>query len=662
MKLYLSILISFFLYHLPLMASAQTTLTVDDFMADPTLLDMDISPSGRYLAEVRQQDKTHMAVIRDMNTPDLKIVGRISDRIIRPYAVTWAKDDRLIVHLLVPYNTNKVLRDAKKDEDFDINDNFLYSRSIAVDPDGKNPVALMTDTRSQRFRVNLSHIRHTLPEDKQHILMSSFHNERLTLFKVNVFNGVSEKILSGGRNTTHFICETDGTPRYRIDHLSVRKKLKILELIGKDDWAEVDQIQFDPDKENAEESGTLVGLTIKGALTYRKKNPVTGFYELVEQNRTDKTIKVLASSPTHDIAGIIYQGRNDQVIGYRVEEDVLVNKYFDAKQQHTYDSIRKRLHGYGFHYLSSDNKSNHIAIKSYGMDLPAGYYLYNRKNDELKFYDLGYRSLPAEKLGMPAIATYSSRDGKPIRMYLLFPPNYKQGQKYPLVVMPHGGPQSRDYALYDDYAAFVASQGYFVAQPNFRGSTGYGKAFEEAGYKQWGGIMQDDLQDAAQYLIKKGYIQEDKICLVGSSYGGYAALMGLVKHGHFYKCAISINGVTHLADQIKFDEKRFRKRPEIVEWVYKSIGDPDTDAEMLAANSPLLHVGKINAPVMIIAGTNDNVVPYKQSKSLVKALKRANKPVEWISLEDTGHHALYFDEDRETIYTKTRDFLSKNLL
>lgn len=660
MRFCLSFIFFLMLHNFSLATSAQT-LTVDDFMTDPDLLDMDISPSGRYLAEVRQQDKTRIAVIRDMNTPDLKIVGRISDRVIRPYAVTWAKDDRLIVHLLVPYNTNKVIRDAKKDEDFDINDNFLFSRSIAVDPDGKNPVALMTDMRSQRFRFNLSNIRHTLPEDKQHILMSSFHNERLALFKVNVFDGVSEKVLAGGRNTTHFICEADGTPRYRIDYFPIRKKLKILELVGNDDWAEVDQIQFDPDKENAEDSGTLVGLTIKGALTYRKKNPVTGFYELVEQNRTDKTIKVLASSPTNDIAGLIYQGRNDQVIGYKVEEDVLVNKYFDGKQQNTYDSIRKRLYGYGFHYLSSDNKSKHIAIKTYGMDLPAGYYLYNQQNDELKFYDLGYKSLPSEKLGMPGIATYSSRDSKPIRMYLLFPPNYQKDQKYPLVVMPHGGPQSRDYALYDDYAAFIASQGYFVAQPNFRGSTGYGKAFEEAGYKQWGGTMQDDLQDAAQYLIKKGYIQEDKICLVGSSYGGYAALMGLVKHGDFYKCAISINGVTHLADQIEFDEKRFKKRPELVEWVHKTIGHPDSDTKMLTANSPLLQVARINDPVMIVAGTDDKVVPYKQSKSLVKALEKANKPVEWISLEDTDHQALYFDEDRETIYTKTRDFLAKNL-
>lgn len=659
MKFFLTIFLSLFCLANISLASTDL-LTVEDFMAEPDLLDIDISPSGRYMAEVRKVGKLRVAVVRDLSSPNLKIIGKIGDSVIRPYAVTWAKDERLVVHLLVPYNTQKVIRESDE-EDFDLDEHFMFSRSIAMDPDGKNTVALMADTRSLRARVNLSNIRHTMPEDPKHILMSSFHNEKLALFKVNVFDGTSEKLIVGGRNTTYFICETNGNPRYRIDYLPIRKKMRILELTDGDKWVNVDEINTDSDTDNMDDSSILVGLTIQGALTYRKKNTTTGYYELVEQNRTNKTLTVLASSPNNDIAGLIYQGRNDQVIGYKVEEDVLVHKYFDAATQHTYDSIRKRLYGYGFHYMSSDNKGQYIAINSYGQDLPAGYYLYNLKLDELKFYDLGYKRLPAEKMGIPGIVTFNSRDGLPIRTYLLFPAGYQQGKKYPLVVMPHGGPQSRDYALYDDFASFVASQGYFVVQPNFRGSTGYGKQFEEAGYKQWGGTMQDDLQDAAQFLIKKGYIQSDKICLVGASYGGYAALMGLVKHGDFYRCAISINGVTHLADQVKFDEKRFRKRQELIDFVYKSIGHPKTDADLLAANSPLLHIDKINDPLMVVTGTDDKVVPYNQSKSLVKALEKAKKPVEWVLLEDTGHHALYFDEDRKTVYTKTRDFLAKYL-
>lgn len=658
MRFCLSVLFSLFL--LTNISHASTNmLTVKDFMEDPDLLDMDISPSGRYLAEVRRSGKIQIALVRDLNTPDLKIVGKLSDSVVRPYSVFWAKDDRLIVNLLVPYNTKKVIRESKKEEDFDIDDHFMFRRSIAMDPDGKNIVALLTDVRSQRFRYNLSSIRHTLPKDPKHILMNSYHNDKLTLFKVNVFDGTSERLLTGGINTVSFICENDGAPRYRLDYLYLSKKYRIFELTAEGDWDKVDEIALNP-KEEKDLNSELVGLTVQGALTYRKKNPITGFYELVEQN-PDKTMKVLASSPTQDIAGLITQGFNNEVIGYQLEEDVLVNKYFDAKHQTTYDGIRKRLHGYGFHYVSSDRQGRHSAIMTYGQDLPAGYYLYDAKKDDLQFYDYGYKSLPTEKMGLPGIANYISRDGATIRMYLLFPANYQKGQKYPLVVMPHGGPQARDYGFYDDFAAFIASQGYLVARPNFRGSTGYGKAFEEAGYKQWGGIMQDDLQDAAQFLIKKGFVQEEKICLAGASYGGYAALMGLVKHGDFYKCAISINGVTHLAGQLKFDEKRFKKYPELIKYVHDSIGDPKTDATMLAANSPLLQVARINDPVMIIAGTEDEVVPYKQSEAMVKALKKAKKNVEWTSLEDTGHQALYYDEDRETIYTKTRDFLAKHL-
>lgn len=658
MKFCLSVLFSLFL--LTNISHASTNmLTVKDFMEDPDLLDMDISPSGRYLAEVRRSGKFRVALVRDLNTPDLKIVGKLSDSVVRPYSVYWAKDERLIVNLLVPYNTKKVIRDSQKDEDFDIDDHFMFRRSIAMDPDGKNTVALLTDVRSQRFRYNLSSIRHTLPDDPKHILMNSYHNDKFTLFKVNVFDGTSERLLTGGNNTVSFICDNDGTPRYRVDYLYRGKKYRIFELTSEGDWDKVDEIMLNPKEEKAIDS-ELVGLTVQGTLTYRKKNPTTGFYELVEQN-PDKTMKVLASSPTQDIAGLITQGFNNEVIGYQLEEDVLVNKYFDAKHQTTYDGIRKRLHGYGFHYVSSDRQGRHSAIMTYGQDLPAGYYLYDAKKDDLQFYDFGYKSLPTEKMGLPGIANYTSRDGVTIRMYLLFPANYQKGQKYPLVVMPHGGPQARDYGFYDEFAAFIASQGYFVARPNFRGSTGYGKAFEEAGYKQWGGVMQDDLQDAAQFLIKKGFIQEEKICLAGASYGGYAALMGLVKHGDFYQCAISINGVTHLADQLKFDEKRFKKYPELIKYVHDSIGNPETDATMLAANSPLLQVARINDPVMIIAGTEDEVVPYKQSEAMVKALEKSKKNVEWTSLEDTGHQALYYDEDREMIYTKTRDFLAKHL-
>lgn len=640
--------------------SAAKTLSVDDFMADPDLLDIAISPNGRYMAEVRQQGKFRIAIIRDMQTPKFNIIGKLGDSIARPYSLTWANDERLIVHLLVPYNTKNVIRQSQK-TDFDIDEHFMFSRSVAIDLNGNNPVALMAETRSQRATINLSNIRHTLPNDAKHILMSSYENGRLALYKVNVYDGSSEKVAYGGARTIHFICETDGTPRYRVDYLRVRKALAILELGEGGKWTPVDRIDFNPKTNNSDNGSALVGLSIKGDLLYRKKNETSGFYELVEQSRETKNLKVIASDPKHDIAGLIYAGNNDSVVGYRVEQDTYVNRYFDAQRQKIYDGIRQQVGSYGFHYASSDTQGKRHIISVYGPDLPLAYYLYESDSGKLRFYDVGYKRLPSDQLGLPAMANYKSRDGAIIRLYLIFPAGYEKGKQYPLVILPHGGPQARDYALYDDFAAYIASQGYFVARPNFRGSTGYGRAFEEAGYKQWGGIMQDDLQDAARFLIAQGYTSAGNICVVGSSYGGYAALMGAIKHSGDYACAVSINGVTHLRDQIEFDEKRFKRRKEILSYVHNSIGHPTQDAAMLDRNSPLLHVDKIKAPVMVVAGTDDETVPYQQSAALVKALQKAKKPVEWISLKDTGHAALYFDEDRRLVYEKVGEFLAQHL-
>lgn len=657
------LLFSFFFIYLFAFAnlSLSAALTVDDFMADPELFDMDISPNGRYLAEVRQEGKFRIVIIRDLTTPNLSIVGKVGDDIMRPYSVLWANDDRLIVHLLVPYNTKHVRREAESEEDFDIDNHFMMSRSIAVDITGKNSAVLMHNVRALRWQTNLSRIRHLLPNDHQHILMSSFDDDRLSLYKVNIYDGTATKVIAGGTRTIYFICETEGNPRYRVDYFKSSNAYKILELTTDNEWEQVDQINFDRDEKDSIDPHGLVGLSLQGQLLYRKKNERTGFYEVIEKKRGSNSTQVIASIVNHDVTGLIYAYGNDRVIGYIYEEDNFINKYFDPDQQKNYDNIRNSLDGYGFHIVSNDKANNNAIIQAYGPDLPAAYYLYNRTKDSLTFYDEAYSRLKSSDLGKGATVTFLSRDNARIRMYLILPPGYEPGKKYPLVVMPHGGPQARDYITYDDFAAFIASQGYLVARPNFRGSTGYGLEFEKAGYKQWGGIMQDDLQDAAQFLIRKGFAKEGNICLVGGSYGGYAALMGLIKHQSFYRCAVSVNGVTHLRDQLKFDEKRFKEHPETIGLLYESIGNPKTDAALLDANSPLLQAAKINAPVLLIAGTRDEVVPFKQSKAMFKTLSKTKKSVEWVPLKDTYHNAWYYEEDRKTIYEKVGTFLAKHL-
>ena len=204
--------------------------------------------------------------------------------------------------------------------------------------------------------------------------------------------------------------------------------------------------------------------------------------------------------------------------------------------------------------------------------------------------------------------------------------------------------------------------GYIVIKPNFRGSTGYGKAFEESGYKEWGGKMQEDLEDAVAFLIKEGLVDASKVCIVGASYGGYAALMGAVKTPDMFQCVVRYKWCHALARAgVEFDLNKFESE-ELHNFIKESIGDPDVDADMLKARSPALLAKNIKVPVLLIHGDKDDVVPYEQAEMMEKAMKKHNKTVEFITLEDTGHSIFYYDDDIRTVYDAVERFLAESLV
>ena len=227
--------------------------------------------------------------------------------------------------------------------------------------------------------------------------------------------------------------------------------------------------------------------------------------------------------------------------------------------------------------------------------------------------------------------------------------------------MPHGGPQARSRPTFDPFAQFLSTRGYVVVEPNFRGSTGYGRSFEEAGYREWGGVMQDDLTDAVHFLVGKGIADPQRVCIVGASYGGYAALMGAVKTPSLFRCAVSLNGVTHLAKMVEYDMKNIVEKEDWQALLFDRIGHPKTDRELLDSNSPALHAGRIRVPVLLVAGTDDETVPFSQARLMEKALKKAGADYEFIRLEDTGHDPFYYQEDMRLVFAAVSEFLRRNL-
>lgn len=249
-----------------------------------------------------------------------------------------------------------------------------------------------------------------------------------------------------------------------------------------------------------------------------------------------------------------------------------------------------------------------------------------------------FPDLPPSKVGELRHLTYAARDGLEIPAYMTLPPGVSEPSGLPLVVLPHGGPAAYDEGGYDYWAQALASRGYAVLQPNFRGSTGYGRDFLEAGYGQWGRKMQTDLSDGVQHLAKMGLIDPARVCIMGGSYGGYAAMAGLALEEDVYRCAVSINGVSDLRRMLNWTASRLGTRPDAsVRYWSRFMGAEGVRDRALDAFSPAMQVERVTAPLLLVHGKDDTVVPIEQSRVMASAMREAGKTVELIELSGEDH-------------------------
>lgn len=264
---------------------------------------------------------------------------------------------------------------------------------------------------------------------------------------------------------------------------------------------------------------------------------------------------------------------------------------------------------------------------------------------------------PARMRPMETIR-YAARDGLTIHAYVTRPARPGAGPA-PMVVVIHGGPQVRDRWQWDAEAQLLAGQGYVVFQPQFRGSAGFGRRFEEAGYAQWGRAMQDDITDGVGHLVAQKIADPARICIYGGSYGGYAALWGVIKTPELYRCGISFAGISDLTEMAShsFRDDSTAASREISR---VRIGDAERDRAMLDEVSPIRHVAQVRVPLLIAHGDEDRRVLPGQSRSMVRALRELGKPVEWMPFPDAGH-AFVFARDEFKFRAAVLDFLKRHL-
>lgn len=307
--------------------------------------------------------------------------------------------------------------------------------------------------------------------------------------------------------------------------------------------------------------------------------------------------------------------------------------------------------------MLSGDPAGRLLVFSYGDVDPGSWYLLDPVSKQLRHFGTVHATVdPATMQPMNSIA-YPSYDGLTIPAFLTLPAGGKSA--LPVVVLLHGGPTMRDRWGFEPDVQLLASRGYAVLQPQFRGSSGFGRRFQEAGYGQWGMAMQDDVSAGVDYLVKQGIADPKRVCIAGSSYGGYAALWGLVKTPHLYRCAISFAGVTDL--ELMFKDASDRVSNKIVmELMRNRVGDVETSKQQFDAVSPLRHAASINRPVLLMHGGLDRRVPIVHAVKMHKALKEQGKQVEWHEFEDEGH-SIHHARNQRTYFRKMLEFLDKHI-
>lgn len=648
----------------PICAFAASTLSVSDFATETHLRDAEISPNGEFLASIWNLNEYRIVMLQSLKDPKQEKIYLHKDNIFRPYELAWANNDVLIIHQTVPRSTKYVIKKSKIDDDFSIYDYPFFYRTTALNIRTKNNVELLGGSHRFKKIKDLAVISNYLPDDPNHVLMRVQHQDKLALYKVNVNDGKWHEVSEGGFNTYRIITDNNGAPIYRLDYLRHQRKIEIFELEDEDDWHRIDTVELKQSEDERIRNGDLLSIILGDGnqLIYRKRNVETGYYELLLRKRGSEQHEVLVSIKNRDVEKILSNGRKNEIIGYTIIDDLIEHRYFDKNKQRIHDKIAKQVGFYNFVYRMSSLDAQHGIVISYGLDNPGKYYIFNKEKETITLFSDANLKLPQNSLSLPAITQIETRDGAKLKSYLLLPEGFDQQKPMPMVLLPHGGPHMRDYATYDDLAQFISTRGYIVLQPNFRGSSGYGKGFEQAGYKQWGELMQDDLTDAVQYMIKQGYADPNRICIVGGSYGGYAALMATIKTPNLFKCAVSINGVSHLVDQIDYDISEAGKyEEEVTKLAYERIGHPKKDRAKLDKNSPALHVDKVSTPILLIAGEDDEIVPIEQSELMAEALEEYKKPFKYIEIEDAGHNIFYNLDDLANVYTEIEVFLKKHL-
>ncbi|MCG7553245.1 S9 family peptidase [Pseudoalteromonas sp. Of11M-6] len=468
------------------------------------------------------------------------------------------------------------------------------------------------------------------------------------VYEVNVHSGVRRKVSISPRRMGRFLTDHQGEVRAVASTDDNGNTSVFIKNTKDSDWKELTLAQDLDDYwlHGFDESGKLAYLSAA------KAGEPRGVYQLTLE--TGK-LKHFFQDKLVDPSKIWRDPVNQTPFAIELDPDYPTYAFVDQDSiwSQRLKSLIASIPGNQIRIVSGTRDGSRVIVFA-GSDInPGNYYLFDSKKNQLGLLVANRSWIDPNSMSTMEAISFKGRDGITIHGYLTTPQG-KEKQNLPLIVMPHGGPHGpRDYWQFDPEVQMLASRGMAVLQINFRGSGGYGDAFEELGYRKWGKEIQYDIIDGTRDLISKGIADKNRICIMGASFGGYSALQSAILEPDLFQCAVGVVGVYDLP--LMFEEGDIAQRSSGVAYLERVLG---TDEKQLKEFSPSYNVEKLKVPVLIVHGGEDQRAPIEQAESLIDALKKADKPYQYYLLEDEGH-GFYKPEHRLKYFKKVLAFLEK---
>lgn len=583
------------------------------FMARPRL-----SPDGKHIAaRMNVQGNESLAILSTNNEPP-KLIGlgnKKTDPDLRWYR--WAGNNTLLVSVgkLVPWDGDEALLTRLMAYDIttgkmtflgDSTEGLTGDDVLWVDPEGKSVLMAYQATIYEYpsiWRVDIATNRRKLVQSSEDRVWDWYADNAGVV-------RVGYRMKDGGKWDMLYRAK-DGDP------LRTVVRAKNLE----DDDALMSAVHV--------WSGTDLGYRIM-------KNEKTGRDALYRYDYAKREKgELVYDNPQNDIDDFDLSEEKGELVNVTYTDDQNRIHWFDKEMAELQDSLDKSVGGRRAAVVTQNRDRSMVMVHVGSSSDLGSYYLYQLADGVMHRLAYVNNKLSPSSLATPRYVTYKARDGMEIPAYLTLPVG-RDPKKLPLIILPHGGPYGvRDDGDFDADVQFLANRGYAVLQPQYRGSSSYGDDYYQKGRGQWGRAMQDDLDDGMDWLAKDGVIDPKRVCIVGSSYGGYAAQWGAIRNPERYRCAVSFAGVSDMPRLLKYQLSDMSNlKRGAAEWKKTVMGPEDFDLKTI---SPLMFADKLKVPLMLLHGDKDQRVPFKQSTMMADALKAAGKDYEFYAIPGEGH-------------------------